>query len=128
MCLHEDFDVQRGITEWNVLQAILRRSAQTIDSCFLTMNTTVLATLLLTGVEVLHGKRSSLQPDRNDCCTYLKYGWALPQMFVVLYTVFRAATVTEKCSRVPALINSWMIEESQLYQGRQYIVQYITNS
>lgn len=37
--------------------------------------------------------------------------------------------VTEKCTRVPSLVNSWSFgEETCLDAGRQYVVQYIEQS
>merc|ERR1712107_374078 len=61
-------------------------------------------------------------------CTALWCGWVLPPVSLFLYTLFRAATVTEKCSRVPALLNSWRFGESEVDHGRQHLVQYITHS
>jgi len=124
-----DDDLPQGICEWNVLQAILRRSAHTIDSSFLALNTSVLATLLLTGVEVLQGAGNSLRlTGPGSQCAAFWCGWVLSPVVLVLFTVFRAAQVTEKCSRVPALVNSWTFEDRQIDHGRQYVVQYITHS
>lgn len=130
--VHEELNVEQGIAEWTVLQALLRRAAHTVDVCFLSMNTTVLATLLLTGIEVLRSKEKIIaEADPNGDYTLaaaLRYLSAFSQMALLLYTVFRAAAVTEKCSRVPALINSWMFTGKHLDDGRQYIVQHITSS
>jgi len=121
--------LDRGVSEWNVLQAILRRSAHTIDSCFLTLNTAVLATLLLMGMEVLQGAGQAMSLEGpGSRCSALWCGWAFAPVALVLYTVFRAAAVTEKCSRVPALVNSWTFDDQQIDHGRQYVVQYITDS
>merc|ERR1719361_3161977 len=70
---------------------------------------------------MLQSSNDSLRPAETGLiCTAL---WCI----LVLYMVFRAAAVTEKCSRVPALVNSWMMEERPFDEGRQYVVQYITN-
>lgn len=123
-----ELDVARGITEWNVYQAILRRSAHTIETSFLALNTSMVATLVLAGIEALQVTSTSVPPKETMwICRLIRFGAVLPPIALVLYTVFRAAAVTEKCSRVPALVNSWMMEERRLDEGRQYIVQYITN-
>jgi len=121
-------DLGSGIIEWNVLQAMLRRSANTIDSCFLAQSTSVLATVLLTGVEVMQSRDSAVAGIAGGRCAALWCGWVLPPMLLVIYTVFRAAAVTEKCCRVPALVNSWPFTEEQIDNGRQYVVEYITHS
>ena len=51
-----------------------------------------------------------------------------------LYTLVRAAEVTEKASRVAPLVNSWHFERGHgggdpwMDEGRQYAVQYINQS
>lgn len=120
-------DVSQGVSDWNMLQAILRRAAHTIDSCFLALQTSVLATILLTGVEVVRGSGSWLVNTSPKCMVLWAILVLLP-VFLVLYTLFRAAAVTEKCSRVPALVNSWFVEGKQIDNERQYIVNYIVHS
>jgi len=127
--LTDSLDLHRGIMDWNIVQALLRRAAHTIDSCFLALNTAVLAALLLTGVELLQPDNSMhlAGPDGTRCGA-LWFGWAFTPVVLVLFTVFQAAAVTEKCSRVPAMVNSWTFEECQMDHGRQYVVQYIMHS
>lgn len=117
-----------GICEWNVLQAMLRRSATTIDSCFLAQSTSVLATVLLTGVEVIQSLSDDAEAPGGQCFS-LWCGWVIPPIMLMIYTTFRAAAVTEKCCRVPALVNSWPFKDDRwIDYGRQYAVEYITNS
>lgn len=126
----EDPDLPRCISEWNMLQAILRRTANTIDASFLALNTAVLATLLLTGAEVVGGVGGpflSSGGSRLSCMLSWLCSVLLP-MSLVFYTVFRAAAISEKCSHVPSLINSWTFEDHQIDHDRQYVVQYITHS
>eukprot|EP00439_Symbiodinium_sp_Y106_P059789 s1089_g8.t1 len=63
-------------------------------------------------------------------------GWFYPLILLFLYTMFRAAAVTEKASRVAPLINAWTFhdpdqDEEQdtcwMDQDRQYVVQYINH-
>ncbi|CAE7260182.1 unnamed protein product, partial [Symbiodinium microadriaticum] len=61
--------------------------------------------------------------------------WFYPLITLYLYTMMRAAAVTEKVSRVAPLINSWTFqvhgedggdpEPRWVDHERQYIVQYI---
>ena len=53
---------------------------------------------------------------------------ALPPLLLMVFCLFRAAAVTEKCSRAPALVNSLVVEEDVMDDARQYLVQYIEHS
>lgn len=123
-------DFPRGISEWVVVQALLRRAAGTIDWCLLSLGTSVLGTLLLTGVVVLQqGAQHSHLRSPNAVCVSLWCGWLLPPVFMLLYIVFRAAAVSERCSRVPALVNSWALEEGKTIDyDRQFAVQHFALS
>jgi hypothetical protein len=125
-----DMDISKSITEWNLLQALLRRAAASLDDGFLASTTSIFATLLLTGAQLLQGNKSSFDTTDLDVhCSALWCGWILPPVVLVLITVFRAAAVSEKCSRVPALVNSWTYEDGRhIDQERQYVVQYIMHS
>lgn len=127
-----DKDITNGINEWNILQAILRRAADKLDSCFLAIGTSVLLQVLLTGMELMLGAQSEVDAtDLQGHCQILWCGWMMPPVLMLLMIFFRAAAVTEKCSRVPALVNSWTFEDepgSQIDHGRQYAVQYIMHS
>merc|ERR1712034_118767 len=57
----------------------------------------------------------------------------LPPMVTCFFAgavLFKAAVVTEKCARVPALVNSVLHQEDseQLDPKRQYVVQFISQS
>mmetsp|Transcript_57438 Transcript_57438/g.107688 ORF Transcript_57438/g.107688 Transcript_57438/m.107688 type:complete len:104 (+) Transcript_57438:387-698(+) len=58
-----------------------------------------------------------------------------PLLGLLLYTLMRAASVTEKAKRVGPLVNSWTFESpeedeepSWMDMERQYVVQYINQS
>lgn len=60
-----------------------------------------------------------------------------PLMIAFLYTMMRAAAVTEKANRVAPLVNSWKFHKSHqeddergvwMDYERQYVVQYISQS
>jgi hypothetical protein len=124
----EEMDIGKAIDEWNILQAILRRAAATLDDCFLALSTSVMATLLLTGMGLFQGAGSLHDAEMNVQCAVIWCGWLWPPVIMVLFVMFRLASVTEKCCRVPALVNSWSFEESQIDHGRQYVVEYIEHS
>jgi len=59
----------------------------------------------------------------------LSYIPVLVTAFATMVLFAKAASVTEKCSRVPALINSMMAEDgNHIDHERQYLVTYITHS
>lgn len=120
----------RAIAEWNILQAMLRRSAHDIQACFLALSTSVLALLLLTGLKVWSmDQLSSLSDPLGWHCQSLWAGWVLPPVALIFSAVFQAAVITEKCARVPSLVNSWVPnEDEQADHHRQYVVQYIRHS
>eukprot|EP00811_Abedinium_folium_P007262 NODE_1669_length_2406_cov_30.793769.p1 GENE.NODE_1669_length_2406_cov_30.793769~~NODE_1669_length_2406_cov_30.793769.p1 ORF type:complete len:654 (-),score=70.55 NODE_1669_length_2406_cov_30.793769:265-2226(-) len=115
-------DFGKGVAEWNILQAMLRRAASTIDSCVLTVGTAMLGVLLLSGVEMLNGSVTGPM-EAVHCCVS-----GLPPMVLAHYTCFRAAAITEKCQRVPALVNSWDFGGESFDLMRQYAVRYVTDS
>lgn len=68
-------------------------------------------------------------PDSQEgVCLGMWSGWLCPPIALTFYFVFRAAAITEKCNRVPALINSWTRMEQLIDHEKQYIVQYIMHS
>eukprot|EP00811_Abedinium_folium_P031717 NODE_5183_length_1800_cov_3.346683.p1 GENE.NODE_5183_length_1800_cov_3.346683~~NODE_5183_length_1800_cov_3.346683.p1 ORF type:complete len:435 (+),score=53.89 NODE_5183_length_1800_cov_3.346683:84-1307(+) len=120
--LFETKDFGKGAAEWNILQALLRKSASTIDSCLLAVTTAMVGLLVLAGVEILTGS------DDGRVQAPLWWVSCLPMMALTLYTCFRAAAITEKCQRVPALVNSWDFGGEGFEIIRQYTVRYITDS
>jgi len=97
--LYTDPDINRGVVEWNVLQALLRRAGDTVDSCFLAVSTSVFAALLFAGAEVFHGPLRRTPHPRQ--CTVLHCSSVLFLVGLVLFTIFHAVAVTEKCLRCP---------------------------
>jgi len=118
--IYQEPDIVWGLDEWNAIQAILRLVATALDSCFL--ETQAMAHLAL-AIGAVH----SMLHRSDDSCI-LKY--ALSLLPVVLLSLgawthlYCAAAVTEKCSRVPALLNAMAIQ----HEERQCLVQYVTNS
>lgn len=105
-----------AVHEWNLLQAVLRRASKTLELILLALQAVTLATVLLAALDVTQGGRSLVD--------------IVPVAFLMSYVTqafFRAAAVTDKCARVPQLVNSLGTEQDMDLE-RQYVVQYIINS
>jgi len=113
--------IPKAVCEWNVTQAILRRAANTIEMCLLATQTSVLLVVATTGVQFMDPRAMEQLEGVWDISF-------LPPGLLVLYTLFRAAAVTEKCSHVPSLVNSMRVEAKPIDQERQYFVEYIVHS
>lgn len=123
-------DSSRAISEWNILQALLRRAAHTIENCVLTLGASILSVLLLTGLEFqkMSNSSSPLQ-TAGLTCKVSWASWVLPPTALMFFAVFEGAAITEKCSRVSSLVNSWIAsDDQQIDHQRHFVVQYIVQS
>jgi len=125
------------VVDWNIVQAILRHSAHLLETTFLCIQTSALMSLFFAALEVweFSSDGPSKKTAGNDVCWSL---WVvllaghLPYVLLAtasLVLFFKAAAVTNKCMRVPALINSvpnWAVDP--IDHQRQYVVHYIMNS
>merc|ERR1712226_1334463 len=112
-------NLTQSMNEWNLLQAILRRSSRTLEACFMVVATSALGAVMLNGREVWSAEPESI--SFIDACLW--FGWVLPSAGLLVYMVLRAAVITEKCSRVPSLANSWISSSSVTdSQERHYFV------
>lgn len=112
-------DLQDVSHVWNLTQAVLRKVSDSVETCFLTLCIVVMlvAPLLVVDVVLLGIQRSQML-------------LALPGWLVacaVAYMLFLAAGISEKCTRVPALVNAISCEETVGIE-RQKTVDYITSS
>jgi len=115
----EEPDTARAVREWNVLQAVLRKSCSAVQHCFVALQTTVTAAMLLSIVDlgVIHDsgyRRTSALPHAIVMA-------GIGRLFVI------CATVTERCARVPAFMNSLSFG-TDLDTERLYLVEYIAHS
>lgn len=110
-------NLQCSVKEWNTLQAVLRKGSGAVERCFLVLQTTALAYVLLTMAGFLvHG---------------VPMWWLASVALLVLSDArlfYAAAQVTETCSRVPPLINSMSFSGTEIDTGRHYLVEYVTYS
>jgi hypothetical protein len=114
-------DFEQAVREWNVLQAVLRKACGAIEYCFLALQTTVVSAMLLNGVGVALWKGD----DAVRSGLVLVPGAIL--VAAVIWLCFSAAAVSEKCTRVPALVNSLSFGDD-LDTDRMYVVDYIKHS
>jgi hypothetical protein len=109
-----------AVPRWSSVQAILRLGSGCIQSCLFILQTTVLFTILLSTVDVYQSMYG--QP---------RYVYLLiPNValcFGVSRVFFKAAEVTDKCVRVPSLINSCNFGED-IDVERSYVVDFVINS
>jgi len=119
-CTHfaNEPDVRKGVQEWNMLQALLRKVSRALKWGFLALQTTALAIALfsVSGL-LLHSSADALSHLSN---------MVLPLSVGLI--IFKAAEVTERCSRVPSLINSLSIDSDDIDKDRHYLVEYVTYS
>ena len=128
-----DMDFQNALAEWNVLQALLRHVSSKLSASLLVLGFSAGASVLY-----LIGHAFVRNDVESGFPFILQNLWALPPSIIFLYTVMRAAAVTEKVTRVSPLVNSWDFaemsdvgsEETEEWMnlGRQYLVQYINQS
>jgi hypothetical protein len=130
--IFSDDDVGDAIVRWNVIQAFLRRCASMLEPCLLAVTTSEVVAVVLTGLHAMDGKGPL---DRGSGCAVLWGSSVLLPVATTLYSLLRVASVTEKCSRVPSLVNSLMLEpapESTSWYGLdeecRHLVDYISNS
>jgi len=106
-----------AVHEWNVLQAVLRSGSGAVELCIFVLQTTALSVLLLGALDFVQGPPHE-QPTLVPAAMVLAY---TAQVFV------RATAVTDKCARVPPLVNS-LASENLMDLERQYVVQYVLHS
>jgi len=112
----DELDCQEAVREWNLLQAVLRTACRSVAHCFFVLQATAICILLLGAVELTRGKGRAIA--------------LLPGVLVALGVsriFMQAAMVTDKCARVPPLVNS--LEAAQgLDWNRMYVVEYVAHS
>ena len=129
----KEMDFEKALAEWNVLQAMLRHVSTKLSGSLLMLGVSSGSSILYL-IEL-----SFVRTDVGGGFGFILQNlWSLPPIILFLYTMMRAAAVTEKASRVSPLVNSWTFEdkepfgdeEEQVWMDleRQYLVQYINQS
>jgi len=127
-----DQGLARNKSAWNLLQAVLRRTASVVDGCFCSLLAAFLGLFVLNGVQVLLQRGAQAQPwHLGSRCSCWWCMWMLPPWILLLYELYRAASVTEQCALVPSMVNSWTQTASSDDQANRqihYAVQHIIHS
>ncbi|CAE7900713.1 unnamed protein product, partial [Symbiodinium microadriaticum] len=134
--LFRDMNMEKALEEWNLVQATLRQVSGKISGSLFILGATCFATLMFVGRRFLAEQLlnnadllRNLSTNLVDTCLWL--GWLYPPILLFVYSMFRAAAVSEKASRV---VNSWKFDPEDLGDAqwmdadRQYVVQYIIQS
>jgi len=125
-------DCKKGVPAWNSMQALLRRSAEALENGFLVVHTAITITLVcgaLRGVDIALNWNNEGTAMRQPGTTLCFYCELLLVVLSGLILFAKAASVTQKCSNVPALVNSVVLEpDKQIDEQRQYLVLYIASS
>jgi len=113
-----------AVHDWNILQAILRQACEAMQHCFLVLQTTALAAVLLCVTDMItntsHGAELASRVPALVPASLIT--------FVAARIFFCAGAVTEKCARVPTFMNAFWFDGKALDLERQYVVAYIINS
>lgn len=104
-----------AVTEWRDLQAVLRKGSSSVEWCMFVLQVTVVSCVLIELVELTEGRTTLL-----DICPIM------PLLFQLVHTFFRAAHVTDKCTRMPSLLNLFFSQEMDT--ELEYVVNYVNNS
>lgn len=109
-----------AVPDWNTLSATMRRASDTIEHCFFVLQTTALCVVVLGMADTMQLLESS-----NS-----QFEALIPGLLITLGMArifFVAASVTDKCSNVPSLVNSLYFGQ-HIDHKRQYVVEYIVHS
>jgi len=128
----ENMNCERCVATWNALQALLRRTAEGVENSFLAVQVATTAALGCGAVRavVITLRWNSKSLARGELGTSILLHTELLLMIMSGIVMFaRAASVTEKCFRVPPMVNSVLLEpDKYIDEDRQYLVTFIANS
>jgi len=101
---------------WNVTQAVLRKASSSIEQCMLALGIAVACVVPLVLVDIV------LDPNGTS-------GPLAPSIVAlgVVHMAMTAAMITDKCLRVPALVNAVSFGPGTDLQ-RQQVVDYVVSS
>lgn len=120
----EEGSFEAAVPRWNSVQAILRKTSSIVHELLIALQMSLFSTCMMLIFEVYQ----SVQGDPSA-----KINSVLAQLpgFIVLLGAsrifFLAAQVTDKCTRVPSLINACVFGPD-IDSDRQYLVEYILHS
>jgi len=130
--LFRSVDYSKCVAVWNSLQALLRRAAEALENCVLAVHMAIIITLVcgtLRAVDVALDWSNESMAMKGSGTTLFFYCEVLLIALsgVILFT--KAASVSEKCSNVPSLVNSVAMQpDNNIDEQRQYLVLFIAHS
>jgi len=128
----ENMNCERCVATWNALQALLRRTAEGVENSFLAVQVATTAALGCGAVRVLVVTlrwNSQSSATRELGISILLSSELLLVVLGGIVIFARAASVTEKCFRVPPMVNSVLLEpDKYIDENRQYLVTFVANS
>jgi len=110
--------VEEMVFEWNVLQAALRKASVSLETCIFVLQSVAMMSIVVGCFEAVQDTLS----DHRQYYSLCSWGFIAVDVYRI---IFRTGSVTDKCTRVPSLINSFSLE---MDQHRRYIVEYIIHS
>jgi len=136
----EGLQCNHAVFLWNVIQSLLRHVAKTMDNCLVCLQISLMLALILLFTCIIEIMMQLPNKSLIQLVSETKEEQTFPSAILACLSTFvliigsmvifiKAAAVTERCSRVPALVNSMVEEpEEQMNIERQYLVAYITSS
>jgi len=112
-------NISEATESWNILQALLRKASTTVELGLLVL--LALAALTVPAFVLDHAALGSYLETFRRQLPYILLECGVLRVFVV------AAAITDKCMRVPALINSLSFGIGK-ERERQHLVEYIAHS
>lgn len=104
---------------WNVAQSVLRRVSDSIETCLLTLGVVLTAVVSCLVVDIV------VVGISNELLPAVILGMLISSS--ILYLFLLSASISEKCARVPSLVNS-IDFGSGTERERQRVVDYIASS
>eukprot|EP00418_Pyrodinium_bahamense_P062893 CAMPEP_0179095932 /NCGR_PEP_ID=MMETSP0796-20121207/44070_1 /TAXON_ID=73915 /ORGANISM="Pyrodinium bahamense, Strain pbaha01" /LENGTH=129 /DNA_ID=CAMNT_0020793629 /DNA_START=79 /DNA_END=465 /DNA_ORIENTATION=+ len=105
--------------DWNFLSLMAARVCSACEWGFLILVSTALMTMLVVSIHTLQDMSSA----GMNACMFLTF---LPLMTMAAWLLHKAAEFTEKCARLPALVNSMNCRA--LDAKKQSLVEFIISS
>jgi len=127
---YTSLDMTTGAASWNIVQSILRRVSTTIETSFLAVQTSAFVAFLCITAQMLRIIMTQTGDElyKSWTCTLLD----IPTLIMALSALVLfadAAAVSEKCTRVPPVVNSLLVDPGSAVTSRHHsFVSFISNS
>lgn len=126
-----DADIVQGAKQWNLIHAMLRRIGAGFDLCFMSTQTAALVIVLVIGTKLVLS--DGFGEELGGGCSFLYLAPTLVPLVLLAvgaWTVlFLAASVTEKCGRLPSFVNAQAADPTMMLDSKKLsLVQFIQGS